>query len=44
LIVSYYPFSFAMYSWKKKNKAASIGVMLLTVISVILSGARLFIK
>jgi uncharacterized membrane protein len=36
LIPSFYALSFAKYNWKKKNRMAAIGVILLTAISIVL--------
>jgi hypothetical protein len=44
LLASFYPFSFAMYSWKKKNRTASVGVILLTVAAIFLPCMLLFVK
>lgn len=37
IIPAIYAFSFAKHTWKDKNKIGSIGVLLITIISIILS-------
>lgn len=42
LLVSVYSFSFAKYCWKKKNRVAAVGALLLTLVSIILPAVMLF--
>ena len=44
LLTSVYSLSFAKYSWDKKNKAASIWVVILTLISIALPAATMFMR
>lgn len=43
VLLSLHTFSYAMYSWKKKNRGAAIGVILIGTISIALPALVLFI-
>ncbi|NPV43552.1 MAG: hypothetical protein HPY70_06195 [Firmicutes bacterium] len=42
LAASVYSFSFARYCWKKQNRIAAVGALLLTLVSIILPAVMLF--
>jgi hypothetical protein len=42
LFASVYSFSFARYCWKKQNRIAAVGTVLLTLASIILPAVMLF--
>ena len=44
LVIFIYSLSFVKYNWKKKNKMAAVGVILLSMVSVVLPVILLYRK
>lgn len=44
LVMAVYPFSYAKYNWDNKNKLGAVGMILLTLASIVLPTILLIIR